>query len=138
MADVIARHLFRYPRERASMLILEAQMARLLSPGERRAIGLASARSFLRDAEPIVWSLGSRSRVRSRFLLERIKVHRRLAEMAHKDEAEMYLDFCNRDLMALEKLVVGRKDKLWEGLYNIQKQSVGRVSKDVRNIPGAD
>jgi hypothetical protein len=127
MADVIARHLFRYPRERASMLILESQMSRLLSPPSQAPRGLEDARRFLRNAEPVVWSLGSTSRVRMRFLLERVKVHRRLARDADKRIALMYLEFCDSDLASLTFLVNHHQNRLWRDLTAIQIATVAEV-----------
>jgi hypothetical protein len=128
-ADVVTRHLYRHPRERASMLILESAMARLLSSGSTED-GLLSARSYLQQAEPVVLSLGSPCRVKMRFLLERIKVHRRMAllEGMSPMSVRSYLEFAETDLAALES-ILGGKSALWRDLFTIQEYAVGRARK---------
>jgi hypothetical protein len=52
MADVLARHQFRHPRERASMLILEATIARLLSQGRYEPAALRTGQTSSRARSP--------------------------------------------------------------------------------------
>lgn len=133
MANVITRHLFRYPRERASMLIIEASISRLLSFDTNKVAGLESARDFLDHAEPVVLALGTSPRVRRRFRLERLKIHRRLA-LARKDDplaAGMYFDLAEQDLVHLKE---HSSDQLWHQLVQIQEQSIDRT----RHLLGDD
>ncbi len=79
--DALARHLFRYPRERASMLIIEATMLRLLSTDNNQKESLGTARSFLTRAEAIVLGMGWNARIKLCLALERSKLNRALARM---------------------------------------------------------
>lgn len=130
MSDVVTRHLYQYPRERASLLILESTMARLISGGGPKAASLARARSFLQRAEPVVLALGLRTRVRMRFLLERIKVHRRMAVLPETAEPAFALRYAEFDLATLGKLVELNDLPLWKALFEIQKEAVSRVRTD--------
>ncbi|TWB45839.1 hypothetical protein [Nitrospirillum pindoramense] len=133
MANVISRHLFRYPRERASMLIIEASISRLLSIGNQRREGLESARVFLNHAEPIVAGLGRTARVRMRFVLERIKIHRRLAGIVEdKAESQIFLNFATEDLALLMQLNKGSDLNLWTKLVEIQQESIERTRQNRR------
>ncbi len=99
-ASVLSSHLFRYDRERAAMLLLEASMLRLLirdplaslAPDAQtnelelrltsRWRALTTARSYLTEAEPALKALGHKSRWRMRLSLERSKIHRGLSRIA--------------------------------------------------------
>jgi len=130
MSDVVTRHLYQYPRERASLLILESTMARLISGGDPKVASLARARSFLQRAEPVVLALGPGTRVRMRFLLERIKVHRRMAVLPETVEPAFALRCAEVDLATLGELVKRNELPLWKALFEIQKEAVARVRAD--------
>ena len=77
-ADEAMLHLFRYPRERASMLIVEADIARSLALGERGPVReelLKNAVALLADAEEIALGLGRETRLRLRLAACRAAVH---------------------------------------------------------------
>jgi len=133
MANVLTRHLFRYPRERASMLILESTMVRLLSAAHSRELGLRSARGLLDRAEPVVLGLGVQTRVRMRFVLERIKVHRRMADnlaSSDLDGAKGFAVLAREDINLLEELNRDPGLMLWHKLIQIQKDYLSLIALD--------
>lgn len=107
------------------MLILEATMARLLP--QQRDPSLAQARRLLRDAEPVMSSLSFRNRVWMRFLLERIKIHRHMAENSSGAARGALIEYCRLDLDHLSRLVEDHDLKLWKNLHSIQQQRVERL-----------
>lgn len=130
MANVLARHLFRFPRERASMLILEATMVRLLSTDANRALGLLSARRILDRAEPVVLGLGDRTRVRMRFALERVKIHRRMAKdlvAAGDVRAHGFFDLARADVELLAELNKEADLLLWHHLIKMQSDYLDAI-----------
>lgn len=131
MSDVVTRHLYQYPRERASLLILESSMARLIPGGESRAAALSSARAFLQRAEPVVLALGIDARVRMRFLLERIKIHRRMSRFWKAEDRRFALTSAEIDLASLGELIARQRLPLWRNLLVIQKEAVAAAKREV-------
>lgn len=80
-ANRLAFRLYRYPSERAALLILEATYARL------RFENLEAAAALLEEAEAQLPGTANRPRLRMRWLLERAKVARHLAERADATDA---------------------------------------------------
>jgi hypothetical protein len=121
VADELAKHLSRFPRERVAMLILDSIMARYWesrnSPGYRAFLEMASG--SLATAEPLLLKLGMHNRLRQRFALERSKV---LMEKARVDinernfeAAAQFLDMAELDIVTVEKLATN-VNVLWKNL----------------------
>lgn len=122
-ADTLTRHLFRYPRERASQLILESTMLRLLSPKDGHETSLKTARLFLARAEPMILALGRRARIGMRLSLERAKVNRYLALTMRPGSMarEVLLQHCEYDVGLLEALSDELRSPLWLSLTHVQR-----------------
>ena len=106
MLDLLAREMYRLPRERASMLILEATYARVMTSHTQRIPDLKAAGLSLVKAEKLVHATDPRSRVRMRFYMERHLNHRTLAHLVQTpNEKNMYKERANWDLAKLESLI---------------------------------
>jgi hypothetical protein len=120
ICERVAKHTFRYPRERASLMILESSIHRMMSEtpdlgntveiGHRtedfvvRERALGAAQHYLADAEGIVITLSRRNRVRMRLSLERAKLNCALAAMdPDRDVSIRYLKLAEHDVEWLKK-----------------------------------
>lgn len=117
LANELALYLARYPRERVSMLILDATMARYHESfnDKRYPPYLALARENLRRAESFILKLGMHSRLRQRFAHERCKVLAESARLAideDRDAARRFLTICEQDLDSFTK-IARPDDMLW-------------------------
>ncbi|WP_417840049.1 hypothetical protein [Tritonibacter scottomollicae] len=135
----LSRHLFRYPGERGSMMLMEAAILRMVArrpapdeePGSEafryRERALYAARSYLVRAEDLLLSRGSSSRRRLRLSLERCALHMDLARFHSRtgdyDKVEFFRNLASLDLQFLEK----RTERLglarnWRKIYNLQQE----------------
>lgn len=130
-ADTLTRNLFRYPRERAAQIIIEATLLRLLSNPENRQNRLQIADGFLREAEALVVGLGRRVRVRMRLQLERAKLNRAFMQdlEINGEEGRARLLQWEYDVDALETLASETDMPLWQTLSKLQRNSLERFSK---------
>ncbi len=121
----LARHMFRYPRERASLSIIEASLFRTLGQVGTEIENLRKSEELLRQAEPVVLGLGRTTRVRLRLALERAKVNQSIAcTMAYKrnkndSEVKRYMALSKLDIQYLERNHYNLP--FWEALF--QRQS---------------
>lgn len=132
MADLWARGLHRFDRERASMLTMEATIWRIATPKPQLS-RLRICLQFLREAEPLSLTLGTTSRAHMRFLLERAKVYRRLAiyfaasEYAcchfSPEKSDHFRELARRDIAMLDRLTEHHDIKFWRILVDLQKQA---------------
>jgi hypothetical protein len=121
VADELAKHLSRFPRERVAMLILDSIMARYWesrnSPEYRTFLNMALG--SLASAEPLLLKLGMHNRLRQRFALERGKVLMEMARLdiqdGDRDSAEQLLDMADLDIVTVEKLATN-VNVLWKNL----------------------
>ena len=130
-SDTLTRHLFRYPRERASQLIIEATMLRHLAPDEKRLEYLVVARSFLGSSERLIVGLGRTARVRIRLALERNKLNRTLGQIMMKSDrpvSELYFKQARYDVDYMATFAQEFKLPLWQVLAEIQSSRLRRVS----------
>ncbi len=129
-ADILTRHLYRFPRDRASMLILEATFIRLNSLESKQQQNLLIAREFLGRAEPIVLGLGTKARNRMRLCLERTKLNRAIALNLKNDgnsEYETYMQLCEFDVDLLNSLASDHKAPLWNELAELQRRKANEA-----------
>jgi hypothetical protein len=132
MADVLARHQFKHPRERASMLILEATIARLLSRRSNAFEALNAARNFLTRAEPVVLGLGPQARTRLRLYLERGKVHRHLFQVDPDERrGARYIELAQLDVDLLKSTSHNQQSVLWHRLAGQLQNSIKRAFRPV-------
>lgn len=121
LADVLSQHHFRLPRERASMLILEATIARMLSTDRTRESDLKLAISFLNEAEPIVLRLDPQVRIRLRLWLERTKVLRALSRVYQERDddsaAKVFTELARYDAVRLGRASLTPQ---WKQLAKLQ------------------
>ena len=112
-ADTLTRHLFRYPREQASNLLIEAEILRLQSidPATRRS-RLLQARALCAEAEPIILGLGQELRLRLRLAMTRAKVHRDLV-LANEDNDGRYKSLWEADVRLLEVHPITKRFGYW-------------------------
>lgn len=135
----LSRHLFRYPGERGSMMLMEAAILRMVArrpapddePGceafRYRERALYAARSYLVRAEDLLLSRGSSSRRRLRLSLERCALHMDLARFHSRtgdyDKVEFFRNLASLDLQFLEKrtkrLGLARN---WHQIYKLQQE----------------
>ena len=133
VSNDLARHLSRYPRERAGMLILDAAMARASLPKrghsepDRAEHYLEMARECLAQAEVLILKMGMHNRLRQRFALERCKVMAASAQFCVGQDAEKtrknYLAIARSDIVSLTKLARTR-NKVWETLARFQSEKL--------------
>ena len=112
-ADTLTRHLFPYPREQASNLLIEAEILRLQSidPVARRS-RLLQARALCAEAEPIILGLGQELRLRLRLAMTRAKVHRDLVQ-ANEDNDGRYKSLWEADVRLLEIHPITKRFGYW-------------------------
>ncbi|WDI33040.1 hypothetical protein PUV54_07510 [Hyphococcus flavus] len=131
MADLWSRGLYRFDRERASMLVMESSILRITSESANRTelssdeSTFARCLAFLREAEVLVLTLPPASRAHMRFLLERIKVYRRAAialENTDAVKAQTYHRLAKYDLDSLERLAKRQNLQIWNTLVDMQKK----------------
>jgi hypothetical protein len=114
--DVYSRHLARYPAERAHGLLLLAAAARVRASMAASLVGprgdadesdqlLGTSSHYLQEAWPLMVKLQFYRAIHKRFLLERIKTHRKIAECAGSTGGHA-AGMAARDLQTLEKLSV--------------------------------
>ncbi|MFT4924829.1 MAG: hypothetical protein ACI8WB_000913 [Phenylobacterium sp.] len=131
MADVLCRHLFAYPRERASMLIIESSFARLLNSDKHKLDALKLSLSFLDTAEPIVESLDLKAHVRKRFRLERSKVFTNIAieyeKLNDMRKRNFYLKLAKYDADTCSNLASVQDQMMWWKLADFQSSSVDEI-----------
>ncbi|MEM6485368.1 MAG: hypothetical protein AAF662_10340 [Pseudomonadota bacterium] len=127
-ADRLCWHLHDYPRERASMLIIESSIARLLSSESNRRNALDLSLHYLADAEHIVEALDPKARLRLRFTLEKCKVHRNYVRhfdaIGKADDAKRSLVFAQSDLLKLEHLSRLHQSEFWRNMARLQRESL--------------
>lgn len=136
-ADTLTRHLFRFPRERASMLILEASMLRLLATDTTRQSCHENATKFIAKAEPIVLGLGRSVRIRLRLALERAKLSRAKAAEMHQHgkvrQRDQYIDLCATDIAYLKFMARTEYPlDLWLRLADLQGERLNALIKEIR------
>lgn len=132
VSDKLSKHLFRYSRERASLMILEASVLRIMSQPldyssetpqdlELHRKALLEARRYLSDAETKIIGLDRSNRARMRLALERMKNSKAMACLA-KDDAERkkFVDYTRYDMDSLgEKAELANLDT-WFAIWAIQ------------------
>ncbi|GJL95650.1 MAG: hypothetical protein DHS20C05_20550 [Hyphococcus sp.] len=132
----LGRHLAKYPRERAGILILQSTIARYarsrnydVKHDYPRFLGMAL--ECLKSAEPLVLKLGMHTRLRFRFALERAKVlleAARLKAEFDKDvvgiDVSRLLDHAEIDIDLLLAISEGHSDTLWKGLAETQLEKL--------------
>ena len=132
----LARHLFRYPRERASMTIIESALFRTLGHVGTEIENLKTSQRLLRHAEPVVLGLGRTTRVRLRLALERAKVNQAIARYLAKDncgnpiEIERYLSLSKIDIDYLEQN--HHTLPLWAELFQRQRKSWKSLADELK------
>ncbi|ARE42364.1 hypothetical protein RGUI_4338 (plasmid) [Rhodovulum sp. P5] len=153
----LSRHVFRYPNERASILTLEARMLRILIrnpvmtiPGtsefeedcRTRREALMTCREYLQKAETPLLALGHRSRRRLRLTLERLKVHRELAELAALEndaaQARFFLTLAELDTVLLVRTYPLNTPALWSKIANAQKARLEKTRGKVEDAEGRE
>lgn len=144
-ATTLSSHLFRYPRERAAMLILEASAIRLLTRSpivnpyllswestiedlRARAKSLSISRAYLEVAEPLLKVLGHKSRWRLRLSLERAKVHRGLAE-SNYNLSKAYMEREDHK----SSIEVAEKASLFLRLYSLDVKNLVSVAEFIHD-----
>ena len=137
MKDELTRSLGRYPRERASLLILEASMIRILNEYRYQPDALPRALDFVEEAESVVVDMSPSARVRLRFLLERAKLHREIGRNLHSAGNTLWLQSFvagRHDLMSLENLATNLSLPLWVSIAEIQLRKLEDVETDLKKI----
>tara|TARA_R110001606_G_scaffold380811_1_gene541582 strand:+ start:14318 stop:14968 length:651 start_codon:yes stop_codon:yes gene_type:complete len=138
MKNELVRSLGRFPRERASILILEASMIRIMGDFPHQDGALHRAFNLLEEAEAIVLSISATSRLRLRFLLERAKLHRELGRRLHRDGIahwKQQIAAGQHDLASLQNLASQLRLPLWESIAIIQLQKLEEVSTILMRTP---
>lgn len=134
--NVMTRHLFSFPRERGSQLLLEASKTRLLMHPRDAETALPICRELVGRAEPVVMSLGHTSRARLRLSLERGKVHRALSRFhlneGRKDQSKAFFKLAELDQHYIRILTTQIHGySLWEKLAEYQEQRLNQLSVDI-------
>jgi hypothetical protein len=124
LADTLTRYQFRYPRERAGQIVLEATMLRHLAPEKQRAEWLHSARSHLALSETLVLGLGRKARVRMRLSFERLKVHRELVPFYEGAHRRALIEACQHDLLLLTQVSHELRLPVWAQLAALQRHKL--------------
>ena len=126
LGDTLTRHQFRYPRERAGQMVLEATMLRYLAPEGKKLEWLLAARQHLALAETLVLGLGRKARVRMRLSFERAKVHRDLIPLYAGDEAERarLIECCEYDVHLLTEVAHELLLPVWLQLAAFQRHAL--------------
>ncbi len=139
--DRVTKHLFRFPRERASLHIIEASMHRMLSevPAsirntefeeqsaafERHALEVSWR--YLNSAENIVLGLSRKNSIRRHFSLERIKLHVALADATtDRDIKKKHLEQAKRNAQYLTAKAQETGTAIWIILAAMQTQRVAK------------
>ncbi len=130
-ADTLSRHLFRYPREQASAILIESDLVRCGTRGIDRAKGLAKARELIGLAEVIVLGLGRETRLRLRLASLRSRVHCELAALGGVN-AEQYQDLCEIDVQYLEDHPYHSRFLYWRRTAERRRRSLNRL----KDFPG--
>lgn len=115
---------------RCNSLILDATFLRLLadpddSPKQQR--DLEHALSILTRAEPMADRFDPSSRIWLTFLLERTKVHRRLADMSSGEQRKRYHELAQADVSRLERVANAHRSGLWQEYARNQKTRLGQI-----------
>lgn len=134
-SDTMTRHLFRYPRERASQLVTEASILRILVFREEGLPALLSARELLARAETVTSLTSRRSRHTLRLALERAKLHRAISRFYlgsnlpdAQSAAEAFASLSHIDVRYVEKVAEKRQDtKIWKALARRQRARVSEL-----------
>ena len=130
MKEELIRSLGRFPRERASIFILEAAMLRILEEYRHKDGALELARDYIERAEAILISMSAASRVRLRFLLERAKLHREIALTQPGGDPEKTarsFQAAKHDLDSLKNLSQQLDLQLWQQIADIQIKKLETV-----------
>lgn len=120
LGDTLTRHHFRYPRERAGQMVLEATMLRHLAPDAEKKEWLLAARQHLGAAETLVLGLGRKARVRMRLSFERVKVHRDLIPFYEGDQRRALIESCQHDVNLLTRVAEELFLPVWLQLAALQ------------------
>lgn len=140
-SDTMTRHMFRYPRERATQLVTEASTLRLLVGENANEKSLMIARNLLSRAEPATAALSGHSRHRFRLSLERGKLHRQLARTVLaqigtdpnkveelKAQANFYTLLAEWDLALLKAASETKSEiKVWGNTYERQRMQLEQL-----------
>jgi hypothetical protein len=140
-ADALTHHLFRFPRERASMLIIESSLARILAGRRDELEALSCCRAYLCNADAIIQTLDTDARIRMRFRLERSKVNLRLATVVGRvsDEADpptveseqQYLLMASNDARMLLAEANTHGLTLWTLLAKRQEEKIVQAQREL-------
>lgn len=142
--DRVTKHLFRFPRERASLQIIEGSMHRMLSevPSniyhpefkekskafEQRALGISWR--YLNSAENIVLGLSRKNSIRRHFSLERIKLHLALANASSElNIKKKHLNQAERNVKYLTAKAQETGTAIWIILAAMQERRIGSFQK---------
>lgn len=138
--DVHARHLYRLPKERIGMLLLQAAANRVWWEVEQAVIGPAAdarlldlAFDYVQDAEKLAFEIGFPAQVAYRLLLERSKTFQRVAQAVAigcwpgKASTDVFCGKAMRDLETLE--VLSKGSAFWTRLVERQREAVRRIQR---------
>lgn len=122
--DVLSRHLHQLPRERVSMLLLEAAAARvwaeLVDDAQQSEQALKVSLSYIDAAETAAFSIGYPRPVIYRLIFERIKTLGRIADLPSAAEDERHAEHLQQlvsiDLDLLSRLCRG--NAFWQDLVD--------------------
>lgn len=140
--DRVTKHLFRFPRERASLQIIESSTHRMLSEpfaaaGDDLAVenkfhlrALRMSHRFLLGAEGIITGLSRRNRIRMHFFLERTKWHVAMASASVNDpeNASKFLLSAREDAQRLQRLAEASELPNWIVLAAMAAKRVDGLS----------
>ncbi len=142
MLDLLTRHLYHLPRERASIYVLEAVLTRMLSNTRDQSSyshDLLLANQLLGRAEHYVFITEHDARVRFRYYLERHKNHWALATVFDDQDSQLYDDKksqmfkerASHDYLKLEKLAA-KHDKYpaWRNISIVEGEKYQRGDVD--------
>ncbi|TQV88336.1 hypothetical protein [Aliikangiella coralliicola] len=118
MSDIVCRYLFDFPRERASMLIVESSMIRTLEANGNgnNLESLLNCLHLLSNAEEIVESLDYSTRLRLEFKHERFQVLLALAyhyrHLKNEEQSKFYFELAKYDECELSNLASNQPNNL--------------------------
>jgi len=122
LADIHTRQMFRFPSEQASSVLLESSFARLVDKNyEFAAVLIGKVETYLNGT-------GETARLHLRFMLERAKILRRLAETRRGTASDQHiaalLDAAERDAKRIINAAKRYGYDFWSTLAEIQEKHV--------------